>query len=105
MQRPHLSSGSLLTALVAQGTSVLIALAVAFGLELTAPQIAALMGVASFVGVLATIVLWARTVPREQVLEHLVGEAAVVAGEANDIVPTGTLVRAVDPRRALEEPA
>lgn len=87
--------------LVTQGAAVVVGLAVAFGMELTAEQTAAIMTAAGFIGLIVTLVLWVSTVPREQVLEYLTGEDVVVAGPANDQVPTGAVVRSVDPRRAL----
>lgn len=93
------SRASLASALITQAVMVLISLAVAFGLTLTPEQIAAIAGAAGFMGLIATLVLWAYTVPREKVLEVLIGDT-VVAGEANDQVLSGTDIRQVEPRRA-----
>ena len=71
-------------------------------MELTADQTAAIMTAAGFVGLIVTLILWVSTVPREQVLEYLTGDD-VVAGPANDMIPTGAVVRSVEPRRAAEE--
>ena len=97
------SRASLVSALITQAVMVLISLAVAFGLSLTPEQIAAIAGAAGFMGILATLVLWAYTVPREKVLEVLIGDT-VVAGEANDQVLSGTDIRQVEPKRAATDP-
>ena len=104
-----MKNSSLITLLITQGVGVFTALIVSFGVAITAVQMAAIMGVAGFVGLVLTFVLWARTVPAKDVLEKLVGDQ-VVAGEANDIVPNGVEIRELggsfedaEPRRALEE--
>ena len=48
--------------------------------------------------------LWATTVDRREVVERLIG-GEVVAGEANDLIPSGEVVREVEPRRAAEDEA
>ena len=96
------SRASLVSALITQAVMVLISLAVAFGLHLTPEQIAAIAGAAGFMGIVATLVLWAYTVPREKVLELLIGDT-VVAGEANDQVLSGTDIIQV-PKRAATNP-
>ena len=90
-----LSKGSLIGALVVEATAVVIALLVAFGLDLTAEQIAAVVGAAGFAGIILTLVLWMTTVPKEQVVELLIGDV-VKAGEANNQVPTGEVIREAD---------
>lgn len=94
------SRASLVSALITQAVMVLISLAVAFGLHLTPEQIAAIAGAAGFAGLIATLVLWAYTVPREKVLEVLIGDT-VVAGEANDQVLSGTDIRQMPKRAAI----
>lgn len=93
---------SVVSMIVTQGAAVAVGLAVAFGMELTADQTAAIMTAAGFVGLIVTLILWVSTVPRERVLEYLTGDD-VVAGPANDQVPTGATVRTL-PRRAQEAP-
>ena len=85
---------SFIGSLVSQAVVVIIGLLVAFGVPLTSEQIAAIITAAGFVGIILALVLWAQTVPREQVVERLIGDA-VVAGEANDLVPSGAAVRNV----------
>lgn len=85
---------SFIGSLVSQAVVVIIGLLVAFGVPLTSEQIAAIITAAGFAGIILALVLWAQTVPREQVVERLIGDA-VVAGEANDLVPTGAAVRNV----------
>lgn len=87
-----LSKGSLIGALIVEATTVIIALLVAFGLALTAEQIAAIVGGAGFAGLILTLVLWMTTVPKEAVVELLIGDA-VKAGVANNQVPTGAFIR------------
>ena len=69
---------------------------------LVSQGVAAIVSATGFVGIVLTLVLWTTTVPRETVVEHLIGPD-VVAGPANDLVPTGATVREVKPRRAAEE--
>lgn len=92
---------SLIASLIIQGILAIVALLVAFGVELTAEQIAAIAGLAAFLGIVATLILWAMTVPKEKVLEALVGDDLVVAGSANDRVAAGEVVRHINPRRAI----
>ena len=73
----------------------------AFGIDLTSEQMAAIMSAAGFLGIVLALVLWASTVDRREVVERLIG-SEVVAGEANDMVPSGEVVREVAPRRAAE---
>lgn len=96
-----LKTSSVVTGILSQLVAAVVALAVAFGLSLTADQVAAIMGLTSVIGMIATFVLWARTVDRAQVVEALIGED-VIAGEANDLVTTGEIVRAI-PKRALTD--
>ena len=92
---------SFIGSLVSQAVVVIIGLLVAFGVPLTSEQIAAIITAAGFVGIILALVLWATTVDRREVVERLIG-GEVVAGEANDIVPSGEVVREVEPRRAAE---
>ena len=92
---------SFIGSLVSQAVVVIIGLLVAFGVPLTSEQIAAIITAAGFIGIILALVLWATTVDRREVVERLIG-GEVVAGEANDIVPSGEVVREVEPRRAAE---
>lgn len=94
-----MKQSSLITLFITQFMSATIGLAVAFGLDLTPEQMAAIMTAAGVVGGIIGFILWARTVDRAQVVERLIGDH-VVAGEANDMVPTGAEVRTIDARRA-----
>ena len=96
-----MTRNSLIGLLVSQGVAALIGLLVAFGVDLTPEQMAAIMSAAGFLGVVLALVLWASTVDRREVVERLIG-TEVVAGEANDMIPTGEVVRDIDPRRAAE---
>ena len=96
-----MTRNSLIGLLVSQGVAALIGLLVAFGVDLTPEQMAAIMSAAGFLGVVLALVLWASTVDRREVVERLIG-TEVVAGEANDIVPTGATVRELEPRRATD---
>ena len=87
-----MTRNTLLGLLVTQGVSAIIGLLVAFGVDLTPEQMAAIMGAAGFIGVVLALVLWASTVDRREVVERLIGDH-VVAGEANDLVPSGEVVR------------
>ena len=93
---------SFIGSLISYGALVLIGVATAFGVNLSTVQIAALTMLAAFIGILVTIALWAKTVPKEQVLERLIGDE-VVAGPANDIVPAGDIIRHVEPQRAAPD--
>ena len=90
-----MKKSSLIALLISQGVAAIVGLIVAFGVDLSAEQMAAIMTAAGFVGIVVTIVLWARTVPREEVVERLIGDQ-VVAGEANDLLPNGKQVRTLD---------
>lgn len=92
---------SFIGSLVSQAVIVVIGLLVAFGVPLTSEQIAAIITAAGFVGIILALVLWASTVDRREVVERLIG-GEVVAGEANDMIPSGEVVREVEPRRAAE---
>ena len=96
-----MTRNTLIGLLVSQGVATLIGLLVAFGIDLTSEQMAAIMSAAGFLGIVLALVLWATTVDRREVVERLIG-SEVVAGEANDIVPSGEVVREVKPRRAAE---
>lgn len=92
---------SLIVLLVSQVVAAIVGLLVAFGVNLSAEQMAAIMTAAGTIGGLVALALWATTVDRAKVVERLIGDH-VVAGEANDLVPTGATVREVEPRRAAE---
>ena len=92
---------SFIGSLVSQAVVVIIGLLVAFNVPLTSEQIAAIITAAGFVGIILALVLWATTVDRREVVERLIG-GEVVAGEANDMIPSGEVVREVEPRRAAE---
>ena len=92
---------SFIGSLVSQAVVVIIGLLVAFGVPLTSEQIAAIITAAGFVGIVLALVLWATTVDRREVVERLIG-GEVVAGEANDMIPSGEVVREVEPRHAAE---
>ena len=85
----------LITLAVTQLTTVVIGLLTAFGLDITAAQIGAIMLASSSAGSLLAFVLWMTTVSKKQVVEKLIG-STIVAGEANDMVPTGAVVRQID---------
>lgn len=87
-----LSQGSVVGALLTNFAGVVIALLVAFGLDMTAAQIAAVVGATNFAGVILTLVLWMTTVSRARVVEMLVGDV-IEAGIANNQVPTGEVIR------------
>lgn len=87
-----MTRNSLLGLLISQGVAAIIGLLVAFGINLTPEQMAAIMSAAGFIGVVLALVLWASTVDRREVVERLIG-SEVVAGEANDMVPSGEVVR------------
>ena len=96
-----MTRNTLIGLLVSQGVATLIGLLVAFGIDLTSEQMAAIMSAAGFLGIVLALVLWATTVDRREVVERLIG-SEVVAGEANDMIPSGEVVREVKPRRAAE---
>ena len=97
-----MTRNTLIGLLISQGVAAIIGLLVAFGVDLTPEQMAAIMGAAGFVGIVLALVLWASTVDRREVVERLIG-SEVVAGEANDMIPSGEVVREVKPRRAADE--
>ena len=99
------SQKSYVGSLISYGVIVAISVATAFGLELSTIQIAALTMLAAFIGILTTLYLWAKTVPKEKVLEVLIGDE-VVAGPANDMAAEGDVIRQLqeEPRRALDRP-
>lgn len=83
---------------VSQLASVVIGLIGEFSAaELSGGQIVAIMGAADFVGIAIAFILWAVTVSKKQVLEKLLDDGTVVAGEANDMVPAGTEIRTIEP--------
>ena len=93
------SRTSYISALISAGVTAILGLLTAFGLELTTVQLAAILSAAGFVSIIVTVVLWAQTVPKEKVLEVLIGDE-VVAGPANDMAAEGEIIRQVEPRRA-----
>ena len=95
-----MSSSSFLTSLLGYVATSLLAVFTAFGLELTSAQTSALLGLIGDIGFIATYILWTRTVPKEKVLEHLVGADTVIAGPANDFVSEGDVVRHIEPKHA-----
>lgn len=95
----QVSKTSFIASLCTNATIVVITLLVSFGMPLKVDQIAAITGAASFIGMLLTVALWTFTVPREKVLEALVGED-VVAGPANDLAAEGDIIRQI-PRRSV----
>ena len=92
------SKTSFVGSLVVSGAMATVSLLTAFGLKLSGEQVTAITGAAGFMGLMLTLILWAQTVPREQVLEALIGDE-VVAGPANDVMREGDVVRVL-PRRA-----
>lgn len=92
---------TLVGGLVVQGVAAIVGLAASFGLDLTTEQMAAILSLAGFLGVVVSLILWATTVDRAEVVERLIGDQ-VVAGEANDRVPSGAEVRTIEPKRAID---
>lgn len=86
---------TLVGGLVVQGVAAIVGLAASFGLDLTTEQMAAILSLAGFLGVVVSLILWATTVDRAEVVERLIGDQ-VVAGEANDLVPSGAEVRTIE---------
>ena len=78
-------------AIVTGIVGALIALGVAFGLELTGEQTGAIM---AFVSALLAVVVRQQVTPYVDVVEQLDG-TEVVAGPANDIVGEGAVVREI----------
>lgn len=96
------SQKSYVGSLITYGVIVTLGLLAAFGLELSTMQVAAINMGAAFIGILVTLHLWAKTVPKEKVLEVLIGDE-VVAGAANDMAQEGQVIRQLqeEPRRAI----
>ena len=90
-QKPLLTSAT-----ITGGVSAVITLGVAFGLEVTAEQTAAILGV---VGIVAPFAVWwfstNKVTANSRVVEKVVGNNVVVAGEANEL-PTGMVIRSLD---------
>lgn len=86
---------SVLGQLLTQAALVVIGLLTAFGLELTAVQIGAIVAAVGFLGLVLTFILWTTTVAKSTVVEKLVGRE-VVAGPANDMVEEGSHIRDVE---------
>lgn len=74
----------------------LLALLIVFGVPITTEQAGAIIGFFSAVGIALVFYLRARSVNKDEVVEQLI-QGEVVAGPANDIVPTGQVVREVTP--------
>lgn len=93
------------TAVTGLATAVL-ALLTAFGLDLTAVQQGAILGLVAAVLVLASL-LWQRYgIDRAKVVEQTLDGRTVTAGPANEL-PTGVIIRedlGDAPRRALPDP-
>lgn len=83
----------LTSATITGGVAAVITLAVAFGLEVTAEQTAAILGV---VGIAAPFVVWRaatnQVTANAKVVEKVTDGNLVVAGAANEI-PTGEVIR------------
>ena len=77
--------------LISQGVAVVIGLLVAFGINLTEAQTAAVLAAAAFLGAL---VGRSQVKPMVDVLEHAV-DGEVVAGPANELVAEGHVVREI----------
>lgn len=98
-------TGSVIGALTVSVAIVITSLLVAFGVPLNVAQLAAINGAAALLGSLLTLAVWATTVPKDEVLEYLVGDT-VIAGPAADQLRPGDEVRpygTTPPRRATPE--
>ena len=86
----------LTTASITGGVAAVITLLVAFGLNITSEQTAAILGV---VGVVAPFVVWRLVTDKEtansRVVEEVVGGDVVIAGPANEL-PTGLVIRTLE---------
>lgn len=90
---------SVVIGLVTTAVAAVLALLVAFGIDVTAEQQVAILGVIAGVGpLLAGILIRRKVTPDARVVEHLDAVDAVVAGPANERIPTGVVVRDLDPR-------
>ena len=92
---------SFIAALLVELAAAFLGVLIAAGAPISTELAAAILVLVGVLGAIATLVLWAVSVPRKQVLELLVGDS-VVAGPANDVVPVGAEVRQIEPRRAAE---
>lgn len=98
-----MAKNSLIGALIIQGTIILLNLLSSFGVEMSADMVSSLTALAGFLGIIITFILWMKTVPKDKVLEVLIGEE-VVAGPANDMAAEGDTIRIIgEPRRAINE--
>lgn len=95
-------TGTLIGALTVSVAIVVTNLLVAFGVPLDVAQLAAINAAATLLGTLLVVALTVLSLPKDKVLEYLVGPN-VVAGEANDMIDPGTEVRTLG-RHALHEP-
>lgn len=87
----------LVTLFVSQLASVIIGLVGEFSsADMTSGQIIAIMGAADFVGIALAFVLWVLTVSKKEVVEKLLSDGTVVAGEANERAVTGDYIRELD---------
>lgn len=77
-------------ALVSGFVSAVIALAIAFGLNLSTEQVGAIM---ALVAAGLAIITRSQVTPNASVLERATSEGQVIAGPANDVVGEGTVVR------------
>lgn len=87
-QKPLLTSAT-----ITGGVAAVITLAVAFGLDVTAEQTAAILGV---VGIAAPFAVWRfatdKVTANVNVVERVTLDNVVIAGEANEL-PTGLVIR------------
>lgn len=87
-QKPLLTSAT-----ITGGVAAVITLAVAFGLDVTAEQTAAILGV---VGIVAPFAVWRfatdKVTANVNVVERVTLDNVVIAGEANEL-PTGLVIR------------
>lgn len=91
-QKPLLTSAT-----ITGGVAAVITLAVAFGLDVTAEQTAAILGV---VGIAAPFAVWRfstdKVTANVNVVERVTRDNVVIAGEANEL-PTGLVIRNLEP--------
>lgn len=84
----------LTTAGLTAAAAAVIALIVAFGVDLTATQTEAILGVVAVAAPLFVILARKYVTPNSRVVEHEVG-GSVVAGAGHDTIPDGQPIRAV----------
>ncbi|PMC76766.1 hypothetical protein [Brachybacterium sp. UMB0905] len=83
------------TAGVVAAAAAVIALLVAFGVELTDAQTEAILGVVAVVAPLVVIVARRWTTPRSRVVEQRDGHE-VIAGDGHDSIPPGEKIREIN---------